>query len=259
MNITRAELKAAIDEAHRQGIKVTGHLCSVTYPEAAELGIDNLEHGFFVNTQLDPGKQPDQCPRTTGGRRWSRWTRTRSDAKSLIALLVQHHVALTSDVAGVRGGWTGHPPLQQALAGCDDAAGAGGLPSGRETSRAPSPTSERRNAVRIFSVRSSWSGVSWLQAACCWRVQTRPAMDMCFRGLAISARSSCWCSQDLRPWKRYELLPLNGAIYMGRDKDQIGIDRRGQERGHSDRQRGPVEADRRYRKCRDRVSGWHGL
>ena len=66
MNITRAELKAAIDEAHRRHLKVTGHLCSVTYPEAAELGIDNLEHGFFVNTQLDPGKQPDKCPDTAG-------------------------------------------------------------------------------------------------------------------------------------------------------------------------------------------------
>ena len=38
MNITRAELKAAIDAAHKRGIKVTGHLCSVTYKEAAELG-----------------------------------------------------------------------------------------------------------------------------------------------------------------------------------------------------------------------------
>jgi hypothetical protein len=61
MHITRAELKAAIDEAHRRGLKATGHLCSVTYPEAIALGIDNLEHGFFVNTQLDPDKKPDVC------------------------------------------------------------------------------------------------------------------------------------------------------------------------------------------------------
>ena len=60
-DITREELKAAIEEAHSRGIKVTGHLCSVTYPEAIELGIDDLEHGFFVNTQLDPDKKPDQC------------------------------------------------------------------------------------------------------------------------------------------------------------------------------------------------------
>ena len=66
MNITRAELKAAIDAAHKRGIKVTGHLCSVTYKEAAELGIDDLEHGFFVNTQLDAGKKPDVCSESEG-------------------------------------------------------------------------------------------------------------------------------------------------------------------------------------------------
>jgi len=30
MNITRAELAAAVDEAHRRGLKITGHLCSIT-------------------------------------------------------------------------------------------------------------------------------------------------------------------------------------------------------------------------------------
>jgi hypothetical protein len=37
MQITRAELGAAIDEAHKRGLKVTGHLCSVTLAEAADL------------------------------------------------------------------------------------------------------------------------------------------------------------------------------------------------------------------------------
>src|SRR6185437_8270463 len=60
--ITRAELKAAIDAAHARGLKITGHLCSVTYREAAELGIDNLEHGFGVMTDFFKGKQPDVCP-----------------------------------------------------------------------------------------------------------------------------------------------------------------------------------------------------
>ena len=38
MDITRDELKAAIDEAHKHGLKITGHLCSVTYPEAVASG-----------------------------------------------------------------------------------------------------------------------------------------------------------------------------------------------------------------------------
>jgi len=96
MYITRAELKAAIDEAHRHGLKITGHLCAVTYPEAAELGIDNLEHGFFVNTQLDPGKQPDVCPNTVGSPTLAKMTAGGPEAKALIDLLVSHHVAVTS-------------------------------------------------------------------------------------------------------------------------------------------------------------------
>jgi imidazolonepropionase-like amidohydrolase len=96
MNITRAELKAAIDEAHRRGLKITGHLCSVTYPEAATLGIDDLEHGFFVNTQLDPGKQPDLCSQGTGTPTLLAMTPDSPAANALIKLLVEHHVAVTS-------------------------------------------------------------------------------------------------------------------------------------------------------------------
>jgi amidohydrolase family protein len=96
MNITRAELGAAIDEAHRRGLKLTGHLCSVTYPEAVALGIDDLEHGFFVNTQLDPGKTPDVCSQSTGNATLLAMTPDSPQADALIKLLVDHHVALTS-------------------------------------------------------------------------------------------------------------------------------------------------------------------
>ena len=60
--ITRDDLDAAIDEAHKLGVKVTAHLCSVGYREAVALGIDNLEHALFANSEYFPGKQPDQCP-----------------------------------------------------------------------------------------------------------------------------------------------------------------------------------------------------
>ena len=60
--ISRGELAAVVDEAHKRGLKVTGHLCSVGFREAVAIGIDNLEHGLFVNTEYDPAKQPDACP-----------------------------------------------------------------------------------------------------------------------------------------------------------------------------------------------------
>ncbi len=111
MFITRAELKAAIDEAHKHGIKVTGHLCSVTYPEAAEMGIDDLEHGFFVNTQLDPDKKPDQCSKEVGDYTLEHMDPDGPEAAALIKLLVEHHVAVTSTLPVFEQSVPGHAPL----------------------------------------------------------------------------------------------------------------------------------------------------
>jgi imidazolonepropionase-like amidohydrolase len=112
MYITRDELAAAIETAHARGLKVTGHLCSVTYPEAAALGIDDLEHGFFVNTQLDPGKKPDECPETAGAPTLSAMAPDSDAAKQLIALLVERRVAVTSTLPVFEHRVPNRPPLQ---------------------------------------------------------------------------------------------------------------------------------------------------
>ena len=65
--ISSEDLAAAIDEAHRQGIKVTGHICSVSFTEAVELGIDNIEHGLPTNSDYSPGKEKDECPANVMG------------------------------------------------------------------------------------------------------------------------------------------------------------------------------------------------
>jgi len=97
MHITRDELKAAIDEGHKRGMKITGHLCSVTYREAADLGIDDLEHGFFASSDFVKDKKPDECP---GGAQvpgaLAALDPNGDAVKSLIQHLVQRHVALTS-------------------------------------------------------------------------------------------------------------------------------------------------------------------
>ena len=59
---SREVLAAGIDEAHRLGMKITGHLCSVTFTEAAEMGLDALQHGYITNSDYVPGKLPDVCP-----------------------------------------------------------------------------------------------------------------------------------------------------------------------------------------------------
>ena len=111
MNITRAQLKAAIDEAHKRKLKITGHLCSVTYPEAAALGIDDLEHGFFVNTQLDPGKEPDKCSVGTGTATLVAMKPGSAEADALVKLLVDRNVAVTSTLPVFEQSVPLHAPL----------------------------------------------------------------------------------------------------------------------------------------------------
>lgn len=97
MHITRAELAAALAEGHKRGMKLTGHLCSVTYREAARLGIDDLEHGFFAATDFVDDKKPDVCPGQAQGQAALAAVDPKGEAvTSLIAELVRRHVALTS-------------------------------------------------------------------------------------------------------------------------------------------------------------------
>ena len=46
MNTNPEDLQFMIKYAHQKGVKVAGHLCSITYQEAAMMGIDAIEHGF---------------------------------------------------------------------------------------------------------------------------------------------------------------------------------------------------------------------
>lgn len=93
--LTRAELKAAIDAAHKHGLTLTGHLCSVGFREAAELGIDDLEHGLFVDTEFVADKKPDVCPNPSYATA-ADMEISSEPIQTTIKTLVSHHVAVTS-------------------------------------------------------------------------------------------------------------------------------------------------------------------
>jgi imidazolonepropionase-like amidohydrolase len=99
MHITRGELEAAVTSAHARGLKVTGHLCSVGFREAAALGIDNLEHGLVVDTEFDPNKQPDVCPPGPTAQALSQLDVNGPAVQQTIRELVQHKIAVTSTLA----------------------------------------------------------------------------------------------------------------------------------------------------------------
>lgn len=111
MMLDRAGLRRAIETAHRRGTKITGHLCAVTYREAAEMGIDNLEHGFAAMTDFVPNKQPDVCPLQATGDLLANVDPASPQVRDLIALLVQRHVALTSTLVVFEDMTPGRPRL----------------------------------------------------------------------------------------------------------------------------------------------------
>jgi len=117
MFITRAELGAAIQAAHKRGAKVTGHLCAVNFREAADLGIDDLEHGLFVDTEFLPGKKPDVCPdEPEDPAGMAKLDVNSGPLHETIAYLVQHHVAVTSTLPVFEmGSFTGRPTMQKRI------------------------------------------------------------------------------------------------------------------------------------------------
>ena len=111
-SISRAAMGAAIDEAHKRGVKTTGHLCSVSFREAVALGIDNLEHGLFTNTDYDPEKKPDQC---AAGAMAKLGTLDLSSepVRATIREMTAKNVAMTSTLAVFELFVPNRPPLEQ--------------------------------------------------------------------------------------------------------------------------------------------------
>jgi Amidohydrolase family len=115
MNITRAELTAAAAAAHRHGLRITGHLCSVSWPEAMAAGIDDFEHGpVYTDSEFVAGRQSDRCPE--GGALLASWAgRSVQDREvvGLIRSLVEHHVAVTSTLPVFELGVPGRAAVQR--------------------------------------------------------------------------------------------------------------------------------------------------
>jgi imidazolonepropionase-like amidohydrolase len=118
MNISRAELRAAVEEAHKRGLKVTGHLCSIGYKEAAEIGIDNLEHGLLADSEFVPNKQPDQCPGGAVSTSLRQLDLNGAAAQETIRTLVAKNVAITSTLPVFEAGGA---PLAQTGIGASSA------------------------------------------------------------------------------------------------------------------------------------------
>lgn len=110
IGVDKPTLKAAIDAAHKNKLKITGHLDMVTYKEAALLGIDNLEHGFIASTDFIANKKENERPAAGAAIKSLGNLDIQSDSvKQFIQFLIDKKVGITSSLAVFEGATTTQP------------------------------------------------------------------------------------------------------------------------------------------------------
>ncbi|HEX6534154.1 MAG TPA: amidohydrolase family protein [Gemmatimonadaceae bacterium] len=216
MNITRAELRAAIEAAHARGLEVTGHLCSVTYREAAALGIDDLEHGFFVATDFVPDKQADVCPGQAKGIAAVAALDTSSASfDSLVADLVAHHVAVTSTLT-VFETFTPGQPMPPGLDVLDPT-----LQRQFEQFRATAQRDTSSIYAKLFATARAME-VKFARAGGLLIAGTDPTgAGGVIPGYSDQREVELLVGSGFTPLEAIEICTLNGARYLGRS-DRIG-------------------------------------
>jgi imidazolonepropionase-like amidohydrolase len=218
MHITRAELGAAIEEAHRRGLKVTGHLCSVTYPEAIELGIDDLEHGFMTNTQLAPGKQPDACPMDQSSAFVERAEPGGPEATALIRSLVEHRVAVTSTLPVFEHAVPNRPPLDPRAMEVLTAEARTAYLYARNL-RAALPPEEAARKAALFR-REQRLELDFARAGGLLMAGPDPTGNGgTIPGFANHRAVELLVEAGFTPAEAVRVATLNGAFYLGRDRE----------------------------------------
>ena len=213
MQISRDALKAAIDEGHARGMKITGHLCSVTYGEAADLGIDNLEHGFLAATDFVADKQPDVCPGQARGQQTvAALDENGAPFRALVSKLVSKRVALTSTLTVFETFTPGRPTPPGLDVLTPSAAGQLQARTGarRQCAAVGVPHAVPQGDGARAGVREGWRPARRRHRSD--RVGRRRA-----RASRTSGRSSFWSRPGSRRLRRLRLARSNGAKYLGRD------------------------------------------
>jgi imidazolonepropionase-like amidohydrolase len=213
MQISRAALGAAIEEAHARGLKVTGHLCSVTYSQAADLGIDNLEHGFLASTDFVADKQPDLCPGQGAGQQTITALDETSEAfRTLVKKLVDKRVALTSTLTVFETFTPGRPlpPGLEVL--------TAQLKQQFEQTHARVSQNKESNYLKLFPKAMALER-AFVRAGGMLVAGTDPTgSGGVIPGFSNQRQVELLVDAGFSPLEAISISTLNGARYLGRDK-----------------------------------------
>jgi len=213
MHATRADLGAVVREAHARKLKVTGHLCALSYREAAEIGIDNLEHGFMASSDFVPNKAADACDYPAGRQSLLRLPANSPEMTSLIKFLVGKHVALTSTLT-VFEPYTGREVV---LGGGLEAL----IPQLQERETATWTQNQQKDtaSVRLFKKNMVWEK-QFYDAGGLLVAGTDPTgAGRTIAGYSNRRQVELLVEEGFTPVQAIKISTLNGATYLGREKE----------------------------------------
>lgn len=215
MNISRDELGTAIKEAHARHLKLTGHLCSVTWPEAIDLGIDDFEHGpVFTDSEFVQDKQPDKCPERLS-KSWANMDINGPQVKKLIDDLVSHHVAVTSTLPVFESSAPGRPKLEQRTLDAMSAESAESYLTARARVAMDSPMTALMRKEMDFEFAFARAGGLLLAGP------DPTGNGGVLPGFGDQREVELLVEAGFTPEQAIHVATENGAVYLGR-QDQIG-------------------------------------
>ena len=213
MHALPQDLQAVVREAHKRGLKVTGHLCTITYREAADLGIDNLEHGFMASSDFDTAKQVNEFDYPVAARALQQLDVNSPKIQSLIRHLVSKKVALTSTL-----------PVFEPNTGREKVLGGGEealIPQVSETVTARWQNSQHHDSVSqaLFKKNMVWEK-QFHDAGGLLVAGTDPTgSGRTLAGYGSRREIELLVEAGFTPVQAIRITSLNGAIYLGRDKE----------------------------------------
>jgi imidazolonepropionase-like amidohydrolase len=218
MHALPEDLQAVVREAHKRGLKVTGHLNTLTYREAAALGIDNLEHGFMAASDFDSTKQVGEFS-ALYAKALLNLPVNSPMMKDLIRFLVQKKVALTSTLP-VFEPYTGREIL---LGGETSVL----LPQVRETVVARWQKAQNKDSASqvLFKKNMAWEK-QFYEAGGLLLAGTDPTgAGRTVAGYGSRREIELLVEAGFTPQQAIKIATLNGAVYLGISKETGSIEK----------------------------------
>ncbi len=213
MHITRADLAAVVREAHARNMKVTGHLCTLTYREAAEIGIDDLEHGFMASSDFDSSKKADEFDYPAASKALRALDANSPEMKDLVQFLVSKKTALTSTLPV----FIPYTDREAVPGGGEDAL----LPEVKERVTGQWKQLQHKDSLSaaLFKKELGWEK-QFYDAGGLLIAGTDPTgAGRTVAGYANHTEMELLAEAGFTPVQVVKICTLNGAIYLGRNKE----------------------------------------